>query len=196
MSLRWTIAPLRGRPAATDRWVVRFGGSLLTRRGWPEDLIDLVGGLEGAVTVVVGGGPLVDGLRVVDATHPQPARLMHALAIEAMGITGRLVAEATSLPLLAAAGPGQRVAVLDAPRWCATSPLGSHLPAGWHVTSDSIAATVATEIAATLVLAKRVPPPTPNLDDLAAVGWVDRHLPTAAAAVTGILWAVPLDEPG
>jgi aspartokinase-like uncharacterized kinase len=195
VSLRWTIARLRGLPAATDRWVVRFGGSLLTRPGWPDDLLDLVGGLEGAVTVVAGGGPLVDGLRLVDAAQPQSARVMHALAIEAMGITGRLVAEATGLPFIGTAGVGHGAAVLDAPRWCATSPLGSRLPAGWHVTSDSIAATVATEMAATLVLAKRVPPPTPDLADLAAAGWVDQHLPTAAAAVPGILWAVPVDEP-
>lgn len=193
MSGRWTIAPLRTPPAGTNRWVVRFGGSLLTRPGWPQDLLDLVDGLTGAVTIVVGGGPLVDGLRAVDAAQSMPAQVMHALAIEIMGVTGRLVAAATGFPVVGSPDAAAGVTVLDAPRWWASSPLGSGLPAGWEVTSDSIAATVAVETAATLVLAKRVPPPLPDLDDLAAAGWVDPHLPTAAAGVAGILWAVPRD---
>lgn len=188
---RWTIASLREPPAAAGRWIVKFGGSLLTRPGWPDDLLDLVDGLPGDVTVVVGGGPVVEGLRLVDAVQPQSAGVMHTLAIEAMGITARLVAAATGLVVVESATVTSGAAILDAPRWCAASPSGSRLPAGWEVTSDSIAATVAVETAATLVLAKRVPPPTHDLAGLVAAGWVDRHLPTAAAGVAGILVAVP-----
>jgi aspartokinase-like uncharacterized kinase len=191
VSDRWTIAPLRAPPAGTSRWVVRFGGSLLTRPGWPQDLLDLVGGLAGAVTIVVGGGPLVDGLRVVDAAEPMPASVMHALAIEAMGVTGRLVAAATGLAVATMPRATAGATVLDTPRWWATSHAGSRLPAGWEVTSDSIAATVALEIAATLVLAKRVPPPVSDLVALAARGWVDAHFPAATAGLDGITWAVP-----
>jgi len=191
VSDRWTIAPLRGSAAGTSRWVVRFGGSLLTRPGWPQDLLDLVSGLTGAVTIVVGGGPLVDGLRMVDAAQPMPAHVMHGLAIEVMGVTGRLVAAATGFPVVGSPAFGAGIVVLDTPRWWAASPLGSRLPVGWEVTSDSIAATVALETAATLVLAKRVPPPLPDLDELAVAGWVDPHLPTAAAGLTRILWAAP-----
>ena len=104
MSSRWMVAPLRVPPIRTSRWVVRFGGSLLTRPGWPQDLLDLVGGLTGAVTIVVGGGPVVDGLRVIDAAEPMPAPVMHALAIEAMGLTGRLVAAADAVAAPALAG--------------------------------------------------------------------------------------------
>jgi aspartokinase-like uncharacterized kinase len=195
MSSRWTIAPLRVPPIGTSRWVVRFGGSLLTRPGWPQDLLDLVGGLTGAVTIVVGGGPVVDGLRVIDAAEPMPAPVMHALAIEAMGLTGRLVAAATGFAIVGSPEAAPGATVLDAPRWWATSPLGSRLPAGWEVTSDSIAATVALETASTLVLAKRIPPPLPDLDGLAAAGWVDPYLPTAAAGLAGILWAAPRAGP-
>jgi 5-(aminomethyl)-3-furanmethanol phosphate kinase len=195
VSGRWTIAPLRTPPAGTSRWVVRFGGSLLTRPGWPQDLLDLVGGLTGAVTIVVGGGPVVDGLRGIDAAEPMPAPVMHALAIEAMGLTGRLVAAATGFAIVGSPEAAPGATVLDAPRWWATSPLGSRLPAGWEVTSDSIAATVALETASTLVLAKRIPPPLRDLDGLAAAGWVDPYLPTAAAGLAGILWAAPRAGP-
>lgn len=191
MSRRWTVAPLRPLPAATDRWVVRFGGSLLTRPGWPDELLDLVGGLPGRVTVVVGGGPVVEGLRLVDAAQPLPAHVMHALAIEAMGVTARLVAAATGLAVMVTPSTTAGASILDTPRWWAASSRGSRLPAGWEVTSDSIAATVALEAAATLVLAKRVPPSIPDLVDLAASGWVDAHFPTAAAGLVGILWATP-----
>lgn len=191
MSDRWTIAPLRASPAGMSRWVVRFGGSLLTHPGWPGCLLDLVGGLKGAATVVVGGGPVVDGLRLVDAAQPLPAHLMHALAIEAMGVTARLVAAATGLAVTSAPRAMEGATVLDVPRWWAASRAGSRLPAGWEVTSDSIAATVAIEAAATLVLAKRVPPPVPDLGALAARGWVDAHFPTVAAGLVGITWAVP-----
>lgn len=196
MSDRWTIAPLRTPPAGASRWVVRFGGSLLTNPGWPEDLLDLVRGLTGAATVVVGGGPVVDGLRVVDAAQPMPAHIMHALAIEAMGVTARLVAAATGLPVASTPRATAGASVLDTPQWCATSRAGARLPAGWDVTSDSISATVAREEAATLVLAKRVPPPVPDLVDLAVRGWVDAHFPAAAAGLVGILWAVPRTRAG
>lgn len=188
---RWTIDSLRRPPASADCWVVRFGGSLLTRPGWPDDLLDLVGGLPGRVTVVVGGGPVVEGLRLVDAAQPLSAHVMHALAIEAMGVTARLVAAATGLGVTVTPTTAAGVSILDTPRWWAASSQGSRLPAGWEVTSDSIAATVALEAAATLVLAKRVPPSMPDLVELAASGWVDAHFPTAAAGLVGILWAMP-----
>lgn len=193
MTSRWTIESLRAPPFDADRWVVRFGGSLLTWPGWPEALLDLVDRLSGTATIVVGGGPIVDGLREVDAAHPLPAELTHSLAIEAMGITARLVAAAAGLPVVDVPQAGPGAAVLDAPRWLANSARGSRLPAGWGVTSDSIAATVALEAAATLVLAKRVPPPATNLLDLAAAEWVDAHMPALATDLAGILWAVPRD---
>jgi hypothetical protein len=62
------------------------------------------------------------------------------------------------------------------------------------VTSDSIAARVAAEAAAGLLLVKSVPPPPypggPHLlAALAAAGWVDGHFPEAAAGLGEIGWA-------
>jgi aspartokinase-like uncharacterized kinase len=195
MTAGWHVGPLRQPPAQPVRWVLKFGGSLLTRPRWPEELRELVNLLPGSTTIVAGGGPIVDGLRAVDAACPRPADVMHALAIEAMGITARLVAEASGLPI--ADGPQRRAgaAVLDAASWLATARSDQNLPDGWHVTSDSIAASVAHDAAATLVLAKRVRPSTTDLAALAAAGWVDAHMPVAAEGLTGILWAVPGDGP-
>lgn len=187
----WRCGELRVAAVPVDRWVVKFGGSLLLRPRWPQELVELVAGLPGAVTVVVGGGPVVDGLRAVDAACPRPAHVMHALAIEAMGITARMVAEATALPLVATASAGGTRAVLDAPAWLTTPAQRDRLPVGWHVTSDSIAATVAHEAAAGLLLAKRRPPPVADLAQLVAAGWIDPYLPVAAEPLVAVAWAVP-----
>jgi hypothetical protein len=150
----------------------------------------------GPRVLVVGGGPVVDGLRAIDAAAPRPAGVMHWLAIEALGITARLVAEATGLPL--AAAPDTRdIVVLDVPRWLRLDP---RLPECWHVTSDSIAAVVAARAGGGLLLAKSGPPSTTDLRHLAAAGWVDAHFPEVAGAAGRITWAAwvsptPPDRP-
>ncbi|MBM4010877.1 MAG: hypothetical protein FJ286_05780 [Planctomycetes bacterium] len=189
----WLIGTLRSASDPVGRWVVKFGGSLLTRRHWPHELGELVARLPGAVTVVVGGGPLVDGLRTVDAASPRPAELMHALAIEALRITARLAADATELPLLVEPAAAGARGVLDPCTWLAERERTVFLPAGWHVTSDSIAAAVAREALAGLMLAKRRPPPVTGLEELVAAGWIDPYLPVVAEPVVAIDWAVPAD---
>lgn len=189
----WLTGTLRAAEGPVERWVVKFGGSLLTRRHWPDELDELVAGLRGSVTIVAGGGPLVDGLRAVDAACPRPADVMHALAIDTMGVTARLVAGATGLPLLAAPAAAGASGVLDATAWLDVPARRGRLPVGWDVTSDSIAAAVAHDTAAALVLAKRLPPPATDLTALAAAGWVDGYLPEAAQRVSTIAWAVPRD---
>jgi aspartokinase-like uncharacterized kinase len=186
-------AQIRGR-------VVKLGGSLLTRPTWPADIASLLAALHDqadggpAPVIVVGGGPVVDGLRAVDHAAPRPPALMHDLAIEAMRLTGRIVAEALRLPTIATieadpTGP----AILDVGTWLATTGAGSRVSHGWDATSDSIAAVVAETIGRELVLVKSVPPPCPNQDlaALAAAGWVDDCFPSAAALLSQIAWASP-----
>ena len=170
--------------------MLKVGGSLLDRPEWPAALAAVVVEMQPTL-VVVGGGAIVDGLRAIDAACPRPARLMHDLAIDAMSLTARLVADAIGLPVVrdveAAAG------VLDVAAWLRAAGPVAALPVGWRVTSDSIAALVASVTSRGLVLAKSVPPPVSgdDLDALAAAGWVDAHFPLAAAGVTDIGWAAP-----
>jgi len=105
--------------------VVKLGGSLLARAGWPTALAALLPEFRQGALLVVGGGMIVDGLRHLDAVTRLPQEVSHGLAIEALGITARAVAAATGLPLTVAAcdpapAPGRSaVAVLDTPRWLA-----------------------------------------------------------------------------
>jgi len=181
--------------------VIKLGGSLLSQPGWPQGIADLLQALaarraEPPALLVVGGGGVVEGLRQIDAASPQPAALMHALAIDLMGITARVVSAATGLQLTAAwpdaGATGARL--LDVPQWLAKNQRLARLPVGWEVTSDSIAASVAAAYGGQLLLVKSVPPPCEpdspiQLEALAAAGWVDTHFPSVAADLTAISWA-------
>lgn len=194
MTAGWTRGVIRAATGpAVSRTVLKFGGSLLVRRTWRDELWSLVDDCIGPTTIVVGGGPLVDGLRAIDAASPRPADVMHRLAIDAMGVTARMVADAAALPLAADPAEAADAVVLDAAAWLSQAGRYDDLPAGWHVTSDSIAAVVATAAGAALVLAKSVPPPEPSgsLTALAEGGWVDDHFAVAAADLDRIDWAVP-----
>jgi hypothetical protein len=84
------------------------------------------------------------------------------------------------------------------PAWLEAGGRAKTLPAGWEVTSDSIAARVAVECGRGLLLVKSVPPPPcPAGADvcsaLAAAGWVDQYFPVAAAALDTLAWAAPAE---
>lgn len=177
--------------------VIKLGGSLLMRPNWPSLLMPLVDSYRPrACCLIVGGGAVVDGLRMLDRVAPQPPQLMHELAIDAMRLTGRLVSAAVRLPLTPLLpGPGE-VAVLDVPAWLASGARVSALPAGWGVTSDTIAAHVAVEHGGMLLLAKSIPPPpcpgdVDRVKALALAGWVDDYFPVAAGPLGTIEWAAP-----
>ena len=192
MTIAWEHGPIRaGSESPCGGRVIKFGGSLLRRGGWPAALRALVGQVVAPTTIVVGGGGLVDGLRAIDAAHPLPAALAHRLAIDVMGLTARLVADGTGFSLTAEPAAGAAVVVLDAPSWLAVGTRLADLPVGWHVTSDSIAAAVAAAYGAALWLAKSEPPPAGDLECLARAGWVDDYFPLAAAPLGRIEWAAP-----
>jgi hypothetical protein len=184
--------------------VAKFGGSLLARPGWPRALRHFLASVPaGRVIVVVGGGSIVDGLRAMDQASPLPEATAHWLAIDALGLTARIVAETLGLSLVDAPTAATLPSVLDTPTWLRQAGRADRLPVGWHVTSDSLAALVASELRGTLVLLKSVPPPLPGpggdlpeMDELASVGWLDAGFTRAAAVVEQIGWAAPHDRLG
>lgn len=196
MTSGWQFGAIRSPAAGPSHQqrIVKIGGSLLARNGWPAELAALIVALPRPPILVVGGGVVVDGLRTLDAACPQPPALMHALAIDAMRLTARLVADALGLPLVAAPPTSDAAVVLDVPGWLDAHPrFREELPIGWHVTSDSIAAMIAAARGADLMLAKSIAPPCGDgdLGTLAAAGWVDTHFPIVASALNTISWAVP-----
>jgi 5-(aminomethyl)-3-furanmethanol phosphate kinase len=195
MSDRWLEGMIR--PDSASRIgqgpIVKLGGSLLTRACWPEEVTLLVASLTAPV-IIVGGGPVVDGLRTIDTCREQPADVMHDLAIDAMQLTARIVAEALCLPTAVSIDSTTAGAtVLDTRAWLARHAACARLPSGWQVTSDSIAATVAGVTGRDLLLVKSLPPPSPGQDlaALATAGWVDPHFPTVADRLAAIGWAAP-----
>lgn len=199
MTTRWQEGVVRGGEIPAQQGgltVLKIGGSLLALASWPRLLESLVSDIgDRDVAIVVGGGPVVDGLRSIDAAAPQAPEVMHDLAIDAMHLTAELVSRSTGLPIRPAPGGTAAACVLDVPLWMISGTRSRDLPASWDVTSDSIAARVAHEYGADLLLAKAAPPPSSwcgeSLLSLAGSGWVDRYFPIAAAEVARIRWTAP-----
>lgn len=173
--------------------VIKLGGSLLDGAELPARLRTWMAAQSPAANLlIVGGGPLVDALRALDSAHRFSAETSHWLAIRAMGVTARLVAELVPEACFVddaakfwfdPAGP---LSILDVESFLrAEQGREDALPASWDVTSDSIAARVAQVLeAAELVLLKSALPPEPmSLEQLAETGFVDAFFPIAAGCL-------------
>ena len=175
------------------RVVVKIGGSLFSTAGWQHAVQSLIAHeslSNHSVVILAGGGPLVDGLRVIDANSSLLDSLMHDLALEAMGITAQILAATLKLPL-AEEETGASPIVLDIRKRGMTDHVIESLPHSWDTTSDSIAAAIATTTESALLLVKSTPPPTHDLESLASKGWVDHSFPTACIDLEDICWAAP-----
>jgi 5-(aminomethyl)-3-furanmethanol phosphate kinase len=200
--------PARQQPVR----VVKVGGSLLDWRPLPTTLVRWLAAQGSARNILIaGGGALADLIRRADATYDLGEQAAHALCMDVLGVTARLLAAtlagkatlATWADVQAQRSSGRLpdCQVLDARSFLfdieAAAPLTS-LPHTWDVTSDSIAAWVACGLAADeLVLLKsRDPPGNPAVTSpphaLAAVGYVDRYFPTAVALFAGRVQMVNL----
>ena len=194
------------------RRVVKLGGSLIE---WPElpralerwmlatAADDHQRGCE--VLLVVGGGAWVERIRDVDARFQLGEEPCHWMAIDAMRITARLVAQRCQLPLKnilpgrmpelersqAASSDQDDASRSMASVFCPATWLrvnephapGRPLPRDWRVTADSIAARVATVWGADeLVLLKSIEDAdgTNSTEAWRARGWVDDYFPIAA----------------
>ena len=169
--------------------VVKIGGSLL-------ELPDLVSRIDSwnlaqpfAPTIwIVGGGKQVNEIRRQQQERPIDPADAHWKCIELMDSNSRKVANwfpewaiATELLISMETGQPPNNLLLQTGGWLREN---DALPESWDVTSDSIAAHVASTIgAAELVLLKSgESPPTESIPELCANGYVDLYFADAVAA--------------
>jgi len=177
--------------------VIKVGGSLLDRAGLGERLrawLSACGLCRPAL--LAGGGAAVDWIRRLHAVHRLSEEASHWLAIEAMGMNGRLLwhlvpgsrIAASAAAAAAALGEGQLPILDPLPFLLADDIAAERLPHTWAATSDSIAARLAMLLGAnTVVLLKacRVPPAA-AWEALAKAGIVDEWFPQVAWRVGSI----------
>ena len=171
------------------RRMIKVGGSLLD---WPQLGPQLRGWLAAYPgddnLLVAGGGPAADWVREAQRLHGMSDQAAHWLAIRAMQLSAGVLAELLpqaivcgDLARLAASAPHGRIVIIDTLKVLEQEhdPLADHaLPAGWDVTSDSIAAHLASAtMAEELVLMKSALPKASTLSAAAEEGYVDHWLP-------------------
>lgn len=179
--------------------VVKFGGSLFRRPNGVERAIDWLMRQPSQHTVVVtGGGPWADQVRRIDRRFGLATEASHRQAIRAMTLLAWTLAQLTDWRHVAdwqdlvawlqrPMNPEQSCCVVDVRDFCErieADVKGQRLPMGWQVTSDSIAARLAVALdAAELQLLKSTLPPSSELPQVVAAGYVD---PFFVHAATGI----------
>ncbi len=182
----------------TPLLVVKLGGSLLDWPDWPGCLTRYLASRPDVRPVlVIGGGRFADVLRDLDHLHGLGEARSHALALQILDTTAHLAA---------ALLPGS-VVVTDLAEIRATHELGQvpifaprsfldrqdqeaadPLPHAWSTTTDSIAARLAREVRAELVLLKSCPLPAdcPDWTTAARLGLVDLEFPRAVVGVAKV----------
>jgi aspartokinase-like uncharacterized kinase len=158
--------------------VVKVGGSLYD---WPELGQRLDHFLADVPTLIVpGGGLFADAVRAFDRIHGLPDRVSHDEAIRAMSLASRCLA---SIIPGASRDDGGLRRIIDVAVWPQQD-----WPVRWDWTSDSIAARIARDVGAELlVLLKSCDPPAGRWSDS---GYVDacfaREVANAAYAVRAV----------
>lgn len=144
-------------------WVVKLGGSLAFSPALGPWLGVLASPGRRRIVVVPGGGPFADQVRRAQATLSFPDEAAHRMAVLATEQYGLMLC-GLAPGLRPAATPEQIRAVQDeghVPVWMAARMTAgrSDIPASWEVTSDSLAAWLAGEVGAELLVLVKAPPP-------------------------------------
>lgn len=154
--------------------VAKVGGSLYDDPRLGPGLRAWLAEQREPVTLVPGGGAFADAVRDVDRVHGLGEESAHWLAIRSLSVAAHFLE--TLLGQIALLPPPP-VHVLDCYDFFRRHDLAPHT---WDVTTDSLAAAVASQLAARkLVLLKSVDIPPVSWGEAAANGWVDPHFPTA-----------------
>ncbi|MEZ6138547.1 MAG: hypothetical protein R3C53_26995 [Pirellulaceae bacterium] len=174
--------------------VIKLGGSLLTLPNLREKFHRWCRDHPHSLTlIIVGGGEVVEAVRVVDAANRLPEDFAHWICIDLMQYTARIahgilgnveiyetrdelqqiLTDSTQNSMAPATAPTIAIVQIATCFQPGFSNLG--LPENWDVTSDTLAAAFGILYAAEeLVVMKSADPPCyDKLEDLAEVGFVD-----------------------
>jgi len=181
--------------------VVKLGGSLAIDPSLRRWLQELAGDSTQRFVVVPGGGPFADTVRAAQGVWNFSDQAAHTLAIAAMDQFGRIFCalEPRSVPCSTRLQIERAWADSRLPVWLPGRMMARDrkLARNWNVTSDTIAAWLAQELAASgLLLVKSCDPGANPCDAafLAAAGIVDTGLPAFVADRALALLAVHKDR--
>jgi 5-(aminomethyl)-3-furanmethanol phosphate kinase len=169
--------------------IVKLGGSLASSPSLRAWLDVFAGAGAGRMVIVPGGGPFADAVRAVQQRQGFDDASAHHMALLAMEQYGRMLTGMR--PGLVAADSGSAIGYAlargEVPVWMPSKMVlaSADIPANWNVTSDSLAAWLAAQLHATLlVLVKSVEVTEAHatLTELVSRGWVDPEFPRFAAA--------------
>ncbi len=180
--------------------VVKIGGSLLDRPGFPSEIEEWLASQPRAC-VVVGGGDIIEAIRRLDSVHRLPAGATHWLCVRMLRHTAELVASwIPDATLIETAAGWQRYLRLRPAGVHIVPPdlfyrpeLSGGLPTDWRTTSDAIAGLLAKQLnAERLVLWKsREVPPETDLEMATLLGIVDPVLRQVVPQGLAIDWHWP-----
>ena len=163
-------------------WVIKIGGSLETAPGLRALLGLLVEYGRSKIIVVPGGGRFADRVRTEQNNAAMDDATAHRLALQGMEQYAAVLCGMNSR-LYPVSDPGRLSGaneVSTVPVWLPGRLLAREpdIPRNWQVTSDSLALWLADRIGAeAAVLVKSVASTTPDVDHLAATGYLDEYFP-------------------
>lgn len=181
------------------RIVIKVGGSLFDLVELRSKLTDLFGLYSNhEICLVSGGGRSADIVRELQPIHSLTDEAAHNVALASMRVGEELLLEllphsapAESMDDLRQAWGANRIAVVHASSFLAAEESAAKLPLerSWSVTSDSIAAWIASFVGANeLLLLKSIAAPKTTLAAAASEGFVDEAFPRYAAQVPVTRW--------
>jgi aspartokinase-like uncharacterized kinase len=183
--------------------IVKVGGSLFEFPDLPSVLTRWIATQSPAHHVLIaGGGRMAEQIREIDRARKLNAEAVHWACIGLLTASARLLAailpesrlvERINVLQQLVARPGNEVLVFAVEEFLRNqknASAGFDLPAGWEVTSDSIAASLAVTLQASeLVLLKSTDLPARLTRGSAAdAGLVDAYFPIASQCLPAIRW--------
>lgn len=182
-----------------ERIVIKVGGSLFDVAELRSKLTDLFRRYSNhEICLVSGGGRSADIVRKLQPIHSLTDESAHNVALASMRVGEELLLElfphtapTASMDDLRQAWGANKIAIIHASSFLAAEEPAAKLPLerSWSVTSDSIAAWIATLVGANeLLLLKSVAAPKTTLTEAASDGFVDEAFPRYAAQVPVTRW--------